>query len=260
MSSTLFPHIVFGPVHSRRLGTSLGVNLLPAHGKWCSFDCIYCECGWNADGAGDTQLPSRQKVAHALEQRLIELSGLNSLPDAITFSGNGEPTLHPDFKSIIEDTSNLRNQYAPNAQVCVLSNVTQIGRLDVFEALLKVDKRIFKIDSAFDQTVQKIDQPAPGYDLDKTIQGLMRFKGDFSLQTLFVRGFHNGLEVNNTTPVELDAWLELIQKLRPKEVMIYAIDRATPAKELVKVPLTELEAIAGRVRSLQMNIKLNVAG
>ncbi|MCL2727627.1 MAG: radical SAM protein [Bacteroidales bacterium] len=260
MSSTLFPHIVFGPVHSRRLGVSLGVNLLPAHGKWCSFDCIYCECGWNADGVADTLLPTKQDVARALEHKLSELADRNLLPDVITFSGNGEPTLHPDFKSIIESTLVLRDRYAPNAQVCVLSNATQIGRPDVFEALLKVDKRILKIDSAFAQTVQKMDQPAQGYDLDRTIQELERFHGDFALQTLFVRGCYNDAEIDNTTPVEIDAWLELIRKLKPKEVMVYAIDRATPAKELVKVPLAELEAIAERVRSLQMNINVNVAG
>jgi len=260
MSSLLFRHIVFGPIHSRRLGSSLGVNLLPAHGKWCSFDCIYCECGWNGDGATDKRLPLRQEVAQALEQKLSELALQSSLPDVITFSGNGEPTLHLDFKHIIEDTIALRNRYAPNAKVCVLYNATQLGRPDVFEALLMVDKRILKIDSAFPQTVQTIDQPAPGYDLSKTIWELKRFRGDFTLQTLFVRGRYNDSMIDNTTPVELNAWIELIGELKPKEIMIYAIDRVTPAKELERVPLMELEAIAEHIRALQMNIEVNVAG
>ena len=254
------PHIVFGPIQSRRLGVSLGVNLLPAHGKWCSFDCIYCECGWNREGAADKRIPTLAEVAHALEQKLMELAHLNALPDVITFSGNGEPTLHPDFKPIIETTIALRNKYAPRAQVCVLSNATQIGRSDVFEALMMADKRIMKIDSAFPQTVHLIDQPAPGYDLQETIDKLKRFHGDFTLQTLFLRGFFNGSVIDNTTPAELNAWLELVKKLKPKEVMIYAIDRKTPAQELERLPLSELEQIARMVKELNMNIHINVAG
>ena len=242
------------------MGVSLGVNLLPAHGKWCSFDCIYCECGWNREGAADKRIPTLKEVADALEQKLMELARLNALPDVITFSGNGEPTLHPDFKPIIETTIALRNQYAPHAQVCVLSNATQIGRSDVFEALMMADKRIMKIDSAFPQTVRLIDQPAPGYDLEETIGKLKEFHGDFTLQTLFLRGFFNGSVIDNTTPAELYAWLELVKELKPKEVMIYAIDRKTPAQELERLPLSELEKIARMVKELNLNILINVAG
>ena len=259
MSSSLFHHIVYGPIHSRRLGASLGVNLLPANGKWCSFDCIYCECGWNKNGAFDT-LPTKIAVTEALTHKLSALAHQNIPLDAITFSGNGEPTLHPDFKAIIEETVALRNRYAPNANICVLSNATQLSRSDVFEALLKVDKRIMKIDSAFSETVQKIDQPAPGYDLNQTIQALKRFNGDFTLQTLFLRGRYNETLIDNTTPQEIEAWLNLIKELHPKEVMIYAIDRKTPAEELEKVPMVELEAIAKRIGQLNMNIQINVAG
>lgn len=260
MPSSLFRQIVFGPIHSRRLGLSLGVNVLPAHGKWCSFDCIYCECGWNADGAGDTSLPSMQEVSMALAQKLAMVAAQGALPDAITFSGNGEPTLHPHFKEIIEDTVALRSQYAPHTKVCVLSNASQLHRPGVFEGLLLADKRIMKIDSAFPETVHKIDQPAAGYDLHHTIHELKRFDGDFSLQTLFVRGRFHGSVIDNTTPVELQAWIDLIRDLKPKEVMIYAIDRQTPAKELEKIPVTELEAIADMVKSVGLNIDINIAG
>ena len=258
--SLLFHQIVFGPIHSRRLGKSLGVNLLPAHRKWCSFDCIYCECGWNADGAEDRHLPSKQDVAQALEQKLWELANQNVDPDVITFSGNGEPTLHPDFKAIIKTTITLRNFYTPNAKVCVLSNATQLGRSDVFEALLIVDKRIMKIDSAFQETVQKINQPASGYDIKHIVNQLKRFNGDFVLQTLFLRGYYKGAVIDNATWEEITAWLNIIRELKPKEVMIYTLDRETPAEGLEKVPIDELEAIAEQVRLLNLNIQLNVAG
>jgi len=256
----LFHDIVFGPIHSRRLGASLGVNLLPSHGKWCNFDCIYCECGWNADGNGDKKLPLKEEVVEALEQKLSELANRNNLPDVITFSGNGEPTLHPDFKSIIEATVGLRNRYAPHAKVCVLSNATQLHRTHIFEALCMVDKRILKIDSAFLQTIQKINQPAPDYDLTAIVEAIKRFKGDFTLQTLFLQGESRGATIDNTTSDEVTAWLQLIGLLQPKEVMIYTIDRETPAKNLEKIPRIQLEALANRVKSLNMNIEINVAG
>jgi len=257
---TLFHQIVFGPIRSRRLGSSLGVNLLPAHGKWCNFDCIYCECGWNQDGCADRCLPDKHDVAQALAQKLSELSLLNTLPDVITFSGNGEPTLHPDFKPIIEETLSLRNQYAPNAKVCVLSNATQLNCPDVFQALLLVDKRIMKIDSAFSETIQIINQPAKGVDVRKTIYELKRFHGDFVLQTLFLRGVYKGFFVDNTSPSELQAWLNIVVELNPKEVMIYTIDRKTPAHDLVKVPLAELRKIGERVEALNRSIQVNIAG
>jgi len=258
--SLLFNQIVFGPIHSRRLGKSLGVNLLPAHGKWCSFDCIYCECGWNANGEEDRSLPTKLDVAQALEQKLWELAKQNVDPDVITFSGNGEPTLHPDFKAIIETTLTLRNRYAPNAKVCVLSNATQLGRSDVFEALLMVDKRIMKVDSAFQETVQRINQPAPGYDIKRIVNQLKCFNGDFVLQTLFLKGYYKGAVIDNTTREEINAWLDVIRELKPKEVMIYTLDRETPAEGLQKAPMVELEAIAECVRLLNLNIQLNVAG
>jgi len=254
----LFHQIIYGPIFSRRLGISLGINLLPANGKWCNFDCIYCECGWNADGILDKRLPATQEVSQALEQKLSELAREDRLPDVITFSGNGEPTLHPDFKSIIEITMALRNRHAPQAKICVLSNATQVHRPDVFQALLLVDKRILKIDSAYAKTVSLIDQPATGYNLARTIEAIKGFKGDFSLQTIFLRGIFQGKTVDNTTAAERTAWIALVKRLHPKEVMIYTIDRPTPASNLNKVPLPELKAIGDEVAAL--GIAVDIAG
>ena len=251
----LFHQIIYGPIQSRRLGRSLGVNLLPANGKWCSFDCIYCECGWNIDGTADKRLPSKQEVAQALEEKIKELADQNNLPDAITFSGNGEPTLHPDFKPIVEHTMVLRNRYAPKAKICVLSNATQLHRPDIFEALLMIDKPILKIDSAIPKTQSLIDRPAVGYNLSKTIEAMQKFNGNFCLQTIFLRGVHQGEIIDNTTPNEKAAWIALVKKLRPKEVMIYTIDRPTPAKNLSKVPFYELKAMADEVAALGFTVE-----
>jgi Fe-S oxidoreductases len=253
----LFHDIIFGPIRSRRLGLSLGVNLLPAHGKWCSFDCIYCECGWNADGKEDRQLPSREVVATALKQKLSELAGLQQLPDVITFSGNGEPSLHPDFETIMQDTCALRDRYAPQAQICVLSNASQLHRPEVRRALFLADKRIMKIDSALADTVALIDQPVSGYHLDDVIAQLQAFKGDFTLQTMFLRGQYQGRSIDNTVEAEVAAWLELVQKLTPKEIMIYTLDREAPAKGLEKVGLAPLEAIATRARALGFSVQVS---
>ena len=250
----LFHQIIYGPIQSRRLGRSLGVNLLPAYGKWCTFDCIYCECGWNADGIKDKRLPSQEEVEEALSLKLSELARENTLPQVITFSGNGEPTLHPDFKSIIDCTITLRNRYAPHAGICVLSNATQLHRPDVFQALLATDKRILKIDSAFPETASIIDQPSAGYDLKKTTEAIERFEGDFSLQTIFLRGSYLGKKIDNTTDAEQAAWIALVKRLHPKEVMIYTLDRPTPAPNLHKIPHSKLRDIADKVAALGIKV------
>ena len=253
----LFHDVIFGPIRSRRLGSSLGVNLLPAHGKYCSFDCIYCECGWNVDGKQDRQLPSREAVAIALEQKLLELVALQQLPDVITFSGNGEPSLHPSFEQIMQDTRALRDLYAPQAQICVLSNASQLHRPDVRQALLLADKRIMKIDSAFAQTVAQIDQPSEGYHLEGVLSQLQEFQGDFTLQTMFLRGQYQGQAIDNAKEEEVEAWLALVEKLRPKEIMIYTLDREAPAKGLEKMELPRLEAIAARARALGFSVQVS---
>lgn len=257
--SILFDHIVFGPIHSRRLGVSLGINLLPYDGKLCSFDCIYCECGYNKDNRTRTALPTKEEVKTALENKLQELEKENIVLDVITFAGNGEPTMHPRFAEIIDDTIELRNKYVLSAKISVLSNAMNIGREKVFDALRKVENNILKLDSAFIDTVRLIDCPnSSEYSIEKQVELFKRFDGNFILQTMFLRGMHDGKVVDNTTEKEILAWLEVIKEIKPKEVMIYAIDRDTPEKQLKKVPLVELQQIGKRVEEL--GIKVNVAG
>jgi wyosine [tRNA(Phe)-imidazoG37] synthetase (radical SAM superfamily) len=241
----LFDTIVYGPIRSRRLGVSLGINLMPTTAKLCTFDCVYCECGWNQAVSHPT-LPTREEVREALAR---QLTSMNDSLDVITFSGNGEPTLHPDFLGIIQDTCALRDMYCPTAKISVLSNSTQLGRSEVVEALLLCDNRILKLDSAIDTTMRLIDQPVnPQLTVEQICQWLSYFEGDFTLQTCFLRGEYEGQVIDNTTPAELAAWYAVIERLRPKQVMIYVIDRATPLQTLSKVPAVEMEAIAAPLR------------
>lgn len=241
----LFDTIVYGPIRSRRLGVSLGINLMPTTAKLCTFDCVYCECGWNQAVFHPT-LPTREEVREALAR---QLTSMNDSLDVITFSGNGEPTLHPDFLGIIQDTCALRDMYCPTAKISVLSNSTQLGRSEVVEALLLCDNRILKLDSAIDATMRLIDQPVnPQLTVEQICQWLSYFEGDFTLQTCFLRGEYEGQVIDNTTPAELAAWYAVIERLRPKQVMIYVIDRATPLQTLSKVSAVEMEAIAAPLR------------
>lgn len=259
MSTILFHEIVFGPIRSRRLGTSLGMNLLPYDGKLCSFDCIYCECGYNDDFRTKTKLPDRVNVKAALEDKLIRLQQEEAAIDVITFAGNGEPTMHPEFAGIIDDTIELRDKYFPNAKISVLSNAMHISKESVFEALKKVDNNILKLDSAILDTVRLIDRPnAPSYTIEKQVELFKQFEGEFIMQTMFVKGSHNGRVVDNTTEEEIEAWLEAVKATRPKEVMIYTIDRETPEKNLDKVPLETLKRIGDRVQ--QLGIEVSISG
>ena len=237
----LFDSIVYGPIRSRRLGVSLGVNLMPTDAKLCAFDCVYCECGWNQPVL-HPQLPTRQQVREALNS---QLSTLNYQLDVITFSGNGEPTMHPDFLGIIQDTCTLRDQYCPNAKVSVLSNSTQLGRVEVVQALKLCDNRILKLDSAIDATMRLIDKPVnPHLTVAQVMEWLQQFDGDFTLQTCFLRGDYHGQVIDNTTSEELAAWYQAVEILHPKQVMIYVIDRATPLQTLEKIPAEQMQAIA----------------
>ena len=248
----LFDSIVYGPIRSRRLGVSLGMNLMPTTAKLCTFDCVYCECGWNQP-VSHPVLPTREQVREALVSRLIALSS-NQL-DVITFSGNGEPTLHPEFLGIIEDTCALRDRYCPQAKISVLSNSTQLGRADVVKALRMCDNRILKLDSAIDTTMRLIDKPVnENLTVEQVAEWLSLFEGDFTLQTCFLRGEYEGQVIDNTTPEELSAWYTMIEHLRPKQVMIYVIDRATPLQTLSKVPAAEMEAIAAPLREKGIDV------
>ncbi|MDR1810364.1 MAG: radical SAM protein [Prevotella sp.] len=256
--SIIFNSIVFGPIHSRRLGVSLGMNILPYDGKVCSFDCIYCECGYNKDHRTKSPLPTRENTKAALEHKLKLLIQENITPDVITFAGNGEPTLHPQFAEIIDDTIELRDKYVPTAKISVLSNGTTVGRKNVFNALKKVDNNILKFDSAIIDTVRQLDCPTASYNIEKQIELFKQFDGNFVMQTMFVKGEHKGKTIDNTTEEEITAWLNAIRETHPKEVMIYTIDRETPEKSLQKIPLEKLREIADRVG--EWGIKTSVAG
>ena len=240
----LFKEIAYGPIHSRRLGTSLGVELMPLDHKLCTFNCVYCECGWN-EPVSHPKLPTRAEVREALEAKLSTFNLQHSTLDVITFSGNGEPTLHPDFFGIIEDTCALRDRYCPQAKVSVLSNSTQLGRPDVVQALRLCDNRILKLDAGTDEMMHRIDMPVNEHlTVAKIMDWLAPFEGEFTLQTCFLRGEHAGKKIDNTTPSELEAWYSAVESLRPKQIMIYVIDRKTPEEHLEKISRAEMERIA----------------
>jgi wyosine [tRNA(Phe)-imidazoG37] synthetase (radical SAM superfamily) len=260
MPTFLFDRIIFGPVKSRRLGVSLGINLLPASRKVCNFNCIYCECGWTLDSSKDkSPLPKRDEICKALDKKLSEMKAKNTPPDVITFAGNGEPTLHPDFPAIVDDCIDLRNKYFPEARIAVLSNSTTITIPSIREALLKVDQNILKLDSGFDLTVRVHNQPRVNVKVAELIGNLSRFNGQLIIQTLFLRGSYNGKSIDNTTPGEIEAWLKAIEMIKPYEVMIYTISRDTPdGGRLEKLPAVELKRIAQMVNKL--GIKTSVSG
>jgi len=244
----LFDQIIFGPVHSRRLGLSLGVNLLPVDAKICSFDCIYCECGFNTK-AKKKQLPTRNQVKKALELKLRQMQTEGALPDVITFAGNGEPTLHPEFEGIIDDTILQRNRYCPDSKVSVLSNSTRIHHPSVFRALMKVENNILKFDSAVDETLQRLDRPTgKTFNVRWVIDQLKKFEGKLIIQTMFLRGMVDGRMLDNTTEPEITAWLSALAEIKPEQVMIYSISRDTPTTGLVKISEEELSKIAEKTR------------
>ena len=248
--TSLYDNIIFGPVRSRRLGLSLGVNLLPIESKLCSFDCIYCECGWNDEHPGKRRFNAREDVCTMLAETLEKMVAAGTPPDVITFAGNGEPTMHPDFEPIIDDTIAMRDKYCPSAKVSVLSNATQIHREDVRRALMRVDNNILKLDSAFDATVQLMNKPQGKYTVQRTVELLKAFEGNLIIQTMFLRGEYLGQKVDNTTDEEVSAWLELVKEIAPKQVMVYSLDRDTPCQTIYKVEKEELREIAARVEAL----------
>lgn len=243
MSTIIYPSPIFGPVHSRRLGISLGINLLPADGKRCSFDCIYCECGFNADHKPSLPFPTREKVAQKLEERLQQMVSEGQLPDVLTFAGNGEPTCHPQFPEIIDDTISLRNRYCPKAKVSVLSNSTLITNQRVHDALMRVDNNILKLDTVNPDYIQKLDRPTGHYDVQRIIERMKAFNGHIIIQTIFL----HGPEVTNTGEEYVGPWIEVIKEINPQEVMVYTIDRDTPDPTLTKASHEELDGIRDRV-------------
>lgn len=230
---------VFGPIHSRRLGTSLGINILPEKGKACNFDCIYCECGWNRDGRSDTTLPTPAKVRGALEDKLSQMMLAGEHIDSITFSGDGESTIHPDFPRIIDDTLALRDIFYPKAKVSVLSNAARVHVPEVFEALKRVDNAIMKIDAPTDDLISRVNKPASGYSLARVIEGLKQFEGDFVLQTMFLKS----PDFDSSSPEVLNGWMDIVRILRPRQIMVYTIARPTPQLGLEKFSEEQMHSL-----------------
>ena len=250
MSTVIYPSPIFGPIKSRRLGVSLGINLLPGDGKVCTFDCLYCECGFNAEHRPKQKLPTRVEVAQALEQKLVQMQAEGIAPDVLTFAGNGEPTAHPDFAGVIDDTLALRDRYFPHAKVSVLTNGTRIDRVEVFEALRRVDNNIVKLDTVDADYIARIDRPVGRYDLPTLLEHMHAFDGRCVIQTMFMKGVDGeGLSVDNTTPQYVEPWLDAVEHIAPREVMIYTIDRETPSHGLLKALPEELDHIVAQLRA-----------
>ena len=257
MSTVIYPSPISGPVHSRRLGVSLGVNLMPGDGKVCTFDCIYCECGFNKDFRPKQRRPTRDEVRAALEDKLREMRDEGRLPDVITFAGNGEPTAHPDFGAIIGDTMALRDAYCPAAKVSVLSNSTFIGRQEVFDALLRVDNNILKLDTVDEDYIRLVNRPSCRYDLGSLVERMKQFGGRMIVQTMFMHGTFEGRRVDNVDDSYVLPWMEAVKAIRPRMVMIYTIDRETPDKELTKASHAELDRIAAMLRAEGLEVSVS---
>lgn len=253
----LFEEIIFGPINSRRLGISLGINVLPTQSKYCTFDCIYCECGWtHADQKIRAKLYSREQIKSAMQERFPKIIQQGIIPESITFAGNGEPTIHPDFAGIMDDVIDMRNMFFPHAKIAVLSNASLIHKPHVKETLLKIEDCILKLDAGSEEMFNRINRPSGKSNLADIVDELIGFNGKLIIQTLFLRGEYNGERIDNTSELEIDLWLGHLKKINPRLVMIYCIDRATPARDLEKITFEEMNTIAEKVRSLGIHTEV----
>lgn len=257
MSTFLYNKIINGPIISRRLGISLGINLLPLENKHCNYNCIYCECGWTPAKRTKLKMFDAEQVVNELEIKLQSLKIENKIPDSITFSGNGEPTLHKEFPKIIYKTLDLRQKYAPKARVAVLTNGTLATKPSIFKALNSIDDCIIKLDGGTEEMIRMIDKPLGTFNLEKYITELQTFKSQLIIQTIFLSGSINGVPFDNSSDSEVDKWLQLLLKIQPRKVMLYALDRESPLKTLQKIPKKKLFAIAQKVE--EMGIETVVA-
>lgn len=255
--TVIYPSPIFGPVHSRRLGVSLGINLMPGDGKICTFDCVYCECGFNKDFRPKSPRPTREEVRQALEARLQDMQQNGPAPDVLTFAGNGEPTAHPHFPEIIDDTLALRDRYFPQAKVSVLSNSTFIHKPAVFDALNRIDNNILKLDTVDEEYIRALDRPAGHYSVSEIIEGMKAFKGRCIIQTMFLKGSYQGRDLDNTSDKYVLPWLEKVKEIAPRQVMIYTIDRETPDHDLAKATHEELDRIAALVREAGIAVSVS---
>ena len=257
MSTVIYPSPVFGPVQSRRLGVSLGINLLPADGKVCSFDCIYCECGLNAERRPKRPLPTIEELETTLEETLEKMKAEGRMPDVLTFAGNGEPTMHPRFPEAVDCAIRLRDRFCPEAKISVLSNSTRIHKPEVREALMRVDNNILKLDTVNPEYILRTDRPQGNYDVEKVIENMCQFGGHIIVQTLFMQGESGGENYDNTSDQYVEPWLQALQRIQPSQVMIYTIDRETPVQGLQKATHEQLDGIAAQVRALGFDVSVS---
>ena len=257
MSTVLYDSPIFGPVHSRRLGVSLGINLMPADGKICTFDCIYCECGRNSEHHPKCHRPTRSQVYEALRSTLEKMKAYGPEPNVLTFAGNGEPTANPEFPGIVEDVLALRDEFFPQAKVSVLSNGTRVTDPAIFKALCKLDNNIQKLDTVNIDYIRLIDNPVGHYDLDAIIKALCDFKGHVIIQTMFLTGTYQGHDMDNTTDEYVMPWLEAVKLIAPEKVMIYTIDRETPVNTLQKASHEALDSIAALLRDNEIETSVS---
>lgn len=254
----LFENTIIGPIHSRRLGNSLGINLLPLKRKFCTYDCIYCECGWNEETIENKiELPSYEDVRNQLKKRIDKLKAEGTVVDSFTFAGNGEPTLHPDFPKVVDLVVEIRNKYYPNAVITLLTNATQLSRPEIYNALLKLDNPVLKLDAGMATMRNSINKPtAEKYSFDELVNNLILFGNRGIIQTLLLRGSNDGKIISNVSDEDFGEYIELLKKIRPKYVMLYAIDRATPEKDLEKLSVGELEIYAQKIRNEGIDVKV----
>ncbi len=250
MSTFLWQSIAFGPIYSRRLGQSLGLNLQPTETKICSFNCVYCECGetFTPPSSQESEYIPTREILEAIESKLIDCQQKEIIIDTITFAGNGEPTLHPGFATIIDGLLKLRQQYYPNAGIACLSNSTQLHRADVRDALKNIERPILKLDADSDDLIQLINQPMIPITHQEIMENLKKMNGYAIIQTLFFKGKIRNKFYDNSTEENITRWLANLEEIAPKSVMIYSLDRDTPHRGLKKIPLDKLEQIAQRVK------------
>ena len=257
MSTVIYDSPVFGPVHSRRLGVSLGINLLPKGGKVCSFDCIYCECGLNGERRTKNPLPTPDEVESRLRSKLLEMKQDGLVPDVLTFAGNGEPTLHPHFPEVVDRVRRVRDELCPSAKMSILSNATQIRRPEIREALLLFDNNILKLDTVCPTYINNVDRPQGHYDVEEQIACMELFKGQCIIQTMLMKGYYEGHDLDNTGEAFVQPYLEALKRIKPRAVMLYTLDRETPVMGLEKATPAAMEAIAARIRELGIEVSVS---
>jgi len=257
MSTVIYDSPVFGPIHSRRLGISLGINLLPKGGKVCSFDCIYCECGLNKERRTKNPLPTADEVEEGLRRKLQEMKQEGIVPDVLTFAGNGEPTLHPNFPEIVDRVRRIRDELCPSAKMSILSNATQIRRPEIREALRHFDNNILKLDTVNPTYINNVDRPQGHYDVEEQIRCLEMFQGQCIIQTMLMRGEYDGHDLDNTGEAYVGPYLEALARIKPKAVMLYTLDRETPVGGLLKADADVMQSIAERIRALGIEVSVS---